>query len=312
MRTIAGVPDNESNRQTLPLRLLVAVITTCVLWLAHPARAGTNFTDLWWNPSESGWGVTMSQDYNGPIFATFFVYASDGKPTWVAALLALDTATGSYTGAIIETNGGASFSNQNFDPTAVQVNDAGSATFTPMDAANGTLAYTYRGVSVVKRITRQSLYTPDTNSNATFLTFTPGGTAYRAIVESRNNGHCSINNSGGTYRIFPTGVTGTAITMNIGNCDASVPNGCVISTPSCTFAGTIQTTGALMNVAGTLSCSTATGFTGGLTGAFAATFSEVAHTDAGVNGKLNVSNNACNVQSIFLIQRNDWLNKVVF
>ena len=50
------------------------------------------------------------------------------------------------------------------------------------------------------------------------------------------------------------------------------------------------------------------GFFGGLTGAFTATFYEMEHTDAGVNGKLFVTNGSCNVLSIVLIQRNNWLS----
>lgn len=296
-------------------KLLPTIVGIFMPVLTCPVKAATNYTDLWWNPSESGWGVTMSQDYNGPIYATFFVYGSDGKPSWVAALLALDPATGNYTGAINETSGGASLSNQNFDAASVQAANVGNATFTPTDAANGTLRYTYRGSPVVKHLTRQSLYTPDTTSNATFLTFTPGGSAYQSIIDSRNNANCSPNypanhTLGNLFRIFPTAVTNDAITMNIGLCDVNDPNSCVISSPYCTFTGTIQRIGQIMSVPGTLTCFLSSSLSGGLTGELTATFSEVVHTDAGVTGKLSVTNGACNVENTFLIQRNEWLNKV--
>ena len=42
--------------------------------------------------------------------------------------------------------------------------------------------YTYRGLSVIRQITRETLYTPDTVANATFLTMTAAGSAYRAII----------------------------------------------------------------------------------------------------------------------------------
>ena len=48
--------------------------------LPNLANAVTNYTDMWFNPSESGWGVNVTQDYNGPIFATFFVYTATGAP----------------------------------------------------------------------------------------------------------------------------------------------------------------------------------------------------------------------------------------
>jgi hypothetical protein len=296
--------------------LVTATIGILLATLSSLVGARTNYTDMWWNPSESGWGVTMSQDYNGPIFATFFVYAATGTATWVVGLLTIDPVSGIYSGDLLETSGGAALSSQNFDPTAVHANIVGSVSFTPADEAHGALAYTYRGASVIKQITRQPLYDPDTTSNATFLTFTENGTAYRAIVESRNNAQCSASNPanatlGTTHRIFPTAVTSNSISFNVGQCDVSSPAGtCVISTPLCTFTGVVNQIGRVLNVPGTLSCTVGTNFSGGLTGNFTATFSEIEHTDAGDNGKLFVTNGSCKVQSIILIQRNNWLNSV--
>jgi len=298
--------------------VISATIGTLIAVLSNTAAARTNYTDMWWNSSESGWGVTMTQDYNGPIFATFFVYAANGTATWVVGLLNYDQVSGVYSGDLLETSGGAPLSSQSFNPTAVQRSNVGAVSFTPADATNGLLAYTYRGSSVVKQITRQPLYTPDTVANATFLTPTASGTAYRAIVESRNSSQCSASNPanvsvGTTHRIFPTAVTSNSISLNIGQCDASSPAGtCVISTPNCTFTGAVNQTGRVLSVPGTLSCTTGTNFSGGLTGNFAATFSEVEHTVAGDNGKLFVTNGSCNALSIILIQRNDWLNAQTF
>lgn len=293
-------------------KLIGATIGIFIALLTNGANAVTNYTDMWFNPAESGWGVNFSQDYNGPIFATFFVYAASGAPTWVVGLLALDPVSGMYSGTLYETSGGAPLTSQNFNPGAVQVSNVGTVTFTPTDAANGTLAYTYRGSAVIKPITREPLYTADTVSNATFLTFTPGGTAYRAMLESRNNGQCSANypahqTVGALWRIFPTAVTTSSISFNIGNCDPNAPGECVISTPFCLFTGGVIQTGRILNVSGALSCTEGHAFFGGLTGAFTATFYEIEHTDAGVNGKLFVTDGSCNVQSIVLIQRNDWL-----
>jgi hypothetical protein len=301
--------------QTIFRCVIRVTIGILVAVLSNLAGARTNYTDMWWNTTESGWGVTMSQDYNGPIYATFFVYAANGTASWVVGLLTIDPLSGVYSGPLLETSGGAPLSSQSFDPTAVQRSNVGTVSFTPADATNGTLAYTYRGSSEVKKqITRQSLYTADTISNATFLGSTAAGTAYIAIVDSRNNAQCSVSKpanttSGNTYRIFPTVITSNSISLNVGQCDAN-STGCVISTPLCSFTGAVIQLGRVLNVPGTLSCTTGTNFSGGLTGNFTATFSEVEHTDAGDNGKLFVTNGSCNVQSIILIQRDSWLNSL--
>ena len=53
---------------------------------AMAQNLGTVFTDLWWIPAESGWGVTIDHQQNF-MFLTFFIYRADGSPYWVTALL---------------------------------------------------------------------------------------------------------------------------------------------------------------------------------------------------------------------------------
>src|SRR4029453_19181708 len=45
------------------------------------AAAAENYSDMWWNPSESGWGVTIA-DHETQIFAVWFTYDTDGSPMW--------------------------------------------------------------------------------------------------------------------------------------------------------------------------------------------------------------------------------------
>ena len=50
---------------------------TCV-WSAFDRSFSNNFQDLWWNPSESGWGVNVA--HQGDIlFATLFTYDENGN-----------------------------------------------------------------------------------------------------------------------------------------------------------------------------------------------------------------------------------------
>jgi hypothetical protein len=65
----------------------------CTAWLLvlafAPAAAATDFTDIWFIPQESGWGVNIVQS-DSFLFATFFIYGSDKAPTWYTALLTFD------------------------------------------------------------------------------------------------------------------------------------------------------------------------------------------------------------------------------
>ena len=47
------------------------------------ARAG-QYSDLWWNPQESGWGLNLVQQ-DETAFVTLFVYDAENRPTWYFA-----------------------------------------------------------------------------------------------------------------------------------------------------------------------------------------------------------------------------------
>ena len=66
--------------------LVITLVTAGLCVLAAPSRAslGTNFSDQWWNPNESGWGASVLQQYD-TLFVDLFVYAPDGRPTWYTA-----------------------------------------------------------------------------------------------------------------------------------------------------------------------------------------------------------------------------------
>src|SRR5205814_1086009 len=49
-----------------------------------PAYA-IDYSDMWWLPAESGWGVNFTQN-EGVIFMTFFIYGPDHQPTWYVAI----------------------------------------------------------------------------------------------------------------------------------------------------------------------------------------------------------------------------------
>ena len=46
----------------------------------YPGRVpAVNYTDLWWSPAESGWGLSIVHGPFNDIFATWMVYGTDGK-----------------------------------------------------------------------------------------------------------------------------------------------------------------------------------------------------------------------------------------
>ena len=110
-----------------------------------------DFTDLWWNPNESGWGIAISHQ-SGVMFLAWFVYDGNGNPLWLVASDCVVSGS-ACTGTLYQTTGPAFAAT--FDPSLVHATAVGTATVDFSDANNATLSYTVNGTTSSKRITRQ-------------------------------------------------------------------------------------------------------------------------------------------------------------
>ena len=59
-----------------------------------------NYTDQWWDPAESGWGIVITQHVDGAIFATWAVYGPDNKPVWYTLQPGSWSAYNTYSGPV--------------------------------------------------------------------------------------------------------------------------------------------------------------------------------------------------------------------
>ncbi len=122
-------------------------------YLGATSGGATDYSDLWWNPSESGWGLNIIQHASRNIFAVWYTYGGDSRPMWFTVPGGTWTASNTFTGSVYATSGPAA--NAAFDPSRVAASAVGTATLTFSDANNGTWSYTINGVSGTKAITRQ-------------------------------------------------------------------------------------------------------------------------------------------------------------
>jgi len=118
-----------------------------------PAQA-TIYTDIWWIPAESGWGVNLVQTGDF-IFATTYVYEADHSPTFFTANLYLES-NGSYVGDVIVSTG-PHFAAATWDNNLVTRQVAGTATFRPDSPSTGNFSYHLYETFVSKDIVRQNL-----------------------------------------------------------------------------------------------------------------------------------------------------------
>lgn len=103
-----------------------------------------NYSDIWYNPDEAGWGVTIA-DHDTNIFAVWLTYREDNRPTWFVipgGVLSDDRRTFSAsiyrTAAPLGTNGAV-------DLTGVAATWVGNATFdfAPADLPAGQARFRY-------------------------------------------------------------------------------------------------------------------------------------------------------------------------
>ena len=142
------------------LRFVFGLFLSSLAFLVSPAAHAADYTDLWWVPTESGWGANVVQSDNF-MFVTFFIYGQDHKPTWYSADLSLD-ASGAYTGGLYATTG--TYYAQPWNTGDVgAAQQVGNAAFRPSasNAYQATLTYVVDGVgTVTKAIERQPLTPP--------------------------------------------------------------------------------------------------------------------------------------------------------
>jgi len=148
---------------THPLRRLLALVALGLAF-AMPARATTysiDFTDIWWNAAESGWGINVIQS-SDVIFATLFVYGQDNTARWYSATLQPSSPQPSgqtrFTGQLIRTTG-PWFGAPVFTTPPVGSVPVGNITLSFNSPVTGTLEYDVDTVRVFKQITRQPLRT---------------------------------------------------------------------------------------------------------------------------------------------------------
>jgi hypothetical protein len=125
-------------------------LTATLLAFALPASAqavpAANYTDMWWNPSESGWGISFMQHAtSNQVFAVWYTYdprevSSSGrnKPLWFVMPGGTWTSPTRLTGTAYVTNG----EPFNQSGSSGQRNTpVGTLTFDCANASSGTFTY---------------------------------------------------------------------------------------------------------------------------------------------------------------------------
>lgn len=224
------------------MRRALAALACATVLLAGPnghaaTAASADYSDLWWNASESGWGahVTLQDDV---VFMVLFVYDAARQPRFlVAPDMRRAQAAGAadvFEGELYATTGppfpGA------FDATAVSRRLVGAATLRFEAVGAGQLTYTVDGAEVAKAITRQSWRPPELAGEYLGGLFATATTCPSGLPGIAYPGSLTISQAGDAVTIesrFEPGFSETGI---------------------CRMAGRLQPQGSLARIGGSYEC----------------------------------------------------------
>jgi hypothetical protein len=122
---------------------------------AHPTSQvvpAVDYTDLWWNPQESGWGISINQHSSGALLATWFTYDQAGNPTWFSLQPGQWTSATNFTGPIYRTTGPAFATH--FDASRFGISQVGTGTLSFESPSSAAFTYTVNGISGTRHIER--------------------------------------------------------------------------------------------------------------------------------------------------------------
>jgi len=213
-----------------------------------------DLTGLWLTPSEAGWGLNIIQQ-SQTMFATLFIYGTNGQPLWLVGSDVTYTGTDSsgayiFSGPLYQANG--PYFGGPFNPNNVGLTQVGTMRIRFAGYGAAQLTYTVNGLTIVKNIVPFTMRY--NNLAGTYLGGMYGRTASCGLP---------IPQIGASLLTFTISQSGTSMVMVARN---SAGNSCVLT-------GTITQWGKLVDVDGTYSCYN------GTSGAFA-----LRRLEAGIDG----------------------------
>jgi hypothetical protein len=129
--------------------ILLAALLALPLGAAAQATPAANFTDMWWNPNESGWGISFTQHVaTNQVYAVMYTYdprdadvstadSADYRPLWIVMSGGNWVTPTQVTGNVFVTNGTPFFQSG----SNTTVNAVGTFTFNFTDFSNATFTY---------------------------------------------------------------------------------------------------------------------------------------------------------------------------
>lgn len=191
-----------------------------------------NYTDGWWVPSESGWGVSILQ-LGSSMALMFYIFDEDEQPVWYRGVATNSSNPARFEGQMLKDTG-TPYREPVFGPIPGPT-VVGTVSLTPKTLYDAQLSYTINGTTSTKQLTR--------------ITFSPErfDGVFSSVVTARINGCQKSGDFSGAVLANAT-LNGSDLTLSLDT--QNVQGG------SCVIGGTFTQKGRLGQVAnGTYICS---------------------------------------------------------
>lgn len=150
---LAYTVDGVSQVKQLERFVFAATPPSC-FGTTESRREASNYSDLWWNDSESGWGLTLSHQ-GDTILALWYTYGEGGRDQWISASALVLQPDGGYTSTLQRPQSGTPLAQiMGSAATDFPVPEVGSAQLRFNDGENGFFGYTVGDVTQTKAIKR--------------------------------------------------------------------------------------------------------------------------------------------------------------
>ena len=134
------------------LKLESIALTAPANYEAAPPVARIDYTDMWWNPQEPGWGISVHHHRNDRLVAIWCVYRNDGSPIWYLLQSGQWTGPSTFVGPIYLTMGPSIDAQHASRPVSTRCVGTGTLEFS--DHTHGTLSYSLEGNAGQKTVCR--------------------------------------------------------------------------------------------------------------------------------------------------------------
>lgn len=119
---------------------------------AHLSLTTTDFSDGWWVPAESGWGVNILHQESVMALA-FYLYDGNNQPVWYLGRASFVSAELGYQGTLSRSTG-SGFGVVPYNPSAFTSTLVGSVSFRPTSIYDAVLTYNVGNTAITKNVTR--------------------------------------------------------------------------------------------------------------------------------------------------------------